>query len=246
MLSLSQERKSNIDCYIPPSSDKHSAFSSAFPIYLFTQRTEQVPDEDPGEAAPETTSVEEETEEGTKEVDEDEAVVEEVKDEKEGEQEVDKTPKMKSVTVDEWIRMNPRPPIWMRDPKDVTDEEYENFYQATFHDFEKPLAWHHFSGDSGSGVSFKAIVYIPSKLDDAYWQNPLQSSSKDFRLMVKRVFITNDLGEDALPKWANWVKAVVDGRFVYVLPPSHLPDRFPSRGPPFERFARDPSVYEVP
>ncbi|KAI0921744.1 hypothetical protein AcW1_004366 [Taiwanofungus camphoratus] len=190
--------------------DKHSAFSSAFPIYLFTQRTEQVPDEDPGEAAPETTSVEEETEEGTKEVDEDEAVVEEVKDEKEGEQEVDKTPKMKSVTVDEWIRMNPRPPIWMRDPKDVTDEEYENFYQATFHDFEKPLAWHHFSGDSGSGVSFKAIVYIPSKLDDAYWQNPLQSSSKDFRLMVKRVFITNDLGEDALPKWANWVKAVVD------------------------------------
>lgn len=31
--------------------------------------------------------------------------------------------------------------------------------------------------------------------------------------MVKRVFITSDLGEDALPKWANWVKVVIDGGF---------------------------------
>ena len=46
--------------------------------------------------------------------------------------------------------------------------------------------------------------------DDGYWQNPLDSVSRDIRLMVKRVFITSDLGEDALPKWANWVKVVVD------------------------------------
>ena len=46
--------------------------------------------------------------------------------------------------------------------------------------------------------------------DDVYWQNPLQSKTKDIRLMVKRVFITSDLGEDTLPKWANWVKVVVD------------------------------------
>jgi heat shock protein beta len=29
--------------------------------------------------------------------------------------------------------------------------------------------------------------------------------------MVKRTFITSDLGEDYLPKWASWVKAVIDG-----------------------------------
>lgn len=50
------------------------------------------------------------------------------------------------------------------DPKTVDDDEYTMFYTATFKDFSKPLAWHHFSGDSASGVPFKAIIYIPSKL----------------------------------------------------------------------------------
>lgn len=90
------------------------------------------------------------------------------------------------------------------------------FYKATFKDNEDPLAWHHFSGDSGSGVSFKAIIFLPNKLDDAYWQQPLASKSKDIRLMVKRVFITNDLGDDALPKWASWVKVVIDGKYGFL------------------------------
>ena len=51
--------------------------------------------------------------------------------------------------------------------------------------------------------------------DQSYWNNPLLSVSKDIRLMVKRVFITSDLGEDAMPKWASWVKVVVDGLFSF-------------------------------
>lgn len=39
------------------------------------------------------------------------------------------------------------------------------------------------------------------------------SISRDIRLMVKRVFITSDLGEDAMPKWASWIKVVIDGLF---------------------------------
>lgn len=50
------------------------------------------------------------------------------------------------------------------DPKTVSDEEYKTFYKSFFKDYEEPLAWKHFSGDSGSGVSFKAIIYLPSKL----------------------------------------------------------------------------------
>jgi heat shock protein beta len=99
----------------------------------------------------------------------------------------------------------------------ITDEEYTLFYQATFKDFTPPLAWHHFSGDSGSGVSFRAIVYVPSKLPESYWQGPVAGNTGDLRLMVKRVFITSDLGEDGLPKWANWLKVVVDGALTALL-----------------------------
>ena len=81
------------------------------------------------------------------------------------------------------------------------------------------MAWHHFSGDTGSGTAFRAIMYIPGHLDDDYWKNPLQSAARDIRLMVKRVFITSDLGEDALPKWATWVKVVIDGAFTWLIVP---------------------------
>lgn len=47
---------------------------------------------------------------------------------------------------------------------------------------------------------------------DDFWQKPLEYKSKDVKLMVKKVFITSDLGDDALPKWASWVKVVVDGK----------------------------------
>ncbi|PBK72579.1 HSP90-domain-containing protein [Armillaria solidipes] len=189
--------------------NKHSSFSSSFPIYLFTQRFEEVPDEDAEAVVPPSEAeVPEEPKDGDEVIDEDEGIVEDVTEEAEP-VEVP-PPATKSVLVDEWVQLNAQAPLWTRDPKTVSDEEYRMFYKATFKDNEDPLAWHHFSGDSGSGVSFKAIIFLPNKLDDAYWQQPLASKSKDIRLMVKRVFITNDLGDDALPKWASWVKVVID------------------------------------
>jgi hypothetical protein len=50
-----------------------------------------------------------------------------------------------------------------REPKDVTEEEYKNFYKATFKQYSDPLLWHHFKGDSGP-VSFKALIFVPSSL----------------------------------------------------------------------------------
>ena len=99
-----------------------------------------------------------------------------------------------------------------RDSKNVTGIEYELFYRSTFRDLNvKPLAWNHFSGDVGSGISFRALLYIPAKLPDDFWQGAQAALTKGIRLMVKRTFITSDFGEDYLPKWASWVKAVVDG-----------------------------------
>lgn len=48
--------------------------------------------------------------------------------------------------------------------------------------------------------------------EESFWTQPLQAVSRDIRLMVKRVFITSDLGEEGMPKWASWVRAIVDGK----------------------------------
>jgi heat shock protein beta len=48
--------------------------------------------------------------------------------------------------------------------------------------------------------------------NDDHWLKPSEHRSTDIKLMVKRVFITSDLGESALPQWANWIKVVVDGK----------------------------------
>ncbi|KAG6880046.1 hypothetical protein C0992_007363 [Termitomyces sp. T32_za158] len=187
--------------------NKHSSFSSTFPIYLFTTRTEEVPDEeavvksDHSETASTTTDATEMS------LDEDEAIVEELTEESEAKE--SQPPKMKSVVVEEWTQLNVQPPIWARTFL-IASPEYTMFFTTFFKDFTRPLAWQHFSGDSGSGVSFRAIVYLPGKIPEEYWQQPLASKSKDVKLMVKRTFITSDLGDHGLPKWASWVKVVID------------------------------------
>ncbi|KAL1722314.1 Hsp90 protein-domain-containing protein [Schizophyllum commune] len=174
---------------------KHSSYSSSFPIYLHRVRVEEVPVEDEEEPV---------LKDQTTPEDEDEAILE---DEEEKEP---KTPETKMVSVEEWIHLNSQQPIWQRDPKEISDEEYKEFYKAFFKDSEEPMAWDHFSGEAGSGVNFKAIVYLPSKITEEFWQQPLEARGKDTKLLVKRTFITSDFGEHALPKWASWVKVVVD------------------------------------
>lgn len=192
------ELKNDAMDYLIPSNlmklvNQHSSFSTAFPIYLWNEVEEEVPVEEE-----EVHTTESETPE-----DEDEAIVEE-------DTEPETTPETKKVMVGRWEHMNSQPPLWMRDSKTVTDEEYGLLYQATFKDFQKPLAWSHFTGDSGDGVSFRALIYVPSRLSDDFFSKPLDASTKDVKLFVKHVFITSDLGEYSLPKWASWVKVIID------------------------------------
>jgi heat shock protein beta len=60
-----------------------------------------------------------------------------------------------------WKLVNDQAPLWMRDPKEVTDEEYSAFYEKTFSDPKAPIGWSHFKGDIGS-TTFRALVYLPS------------------------------------------------------------------------------------
>lgn len=173
---------------------KHSGFASSFPIYLFTNRTEEQP-------VPQ--DVTEATEERPK-VDDEEVLIEDTPEKKDENAAI----QMREVTIEEWVHLNNQAPLWARDPKEVTDEEYKNFYQVTFKQHKDPIIWHHFKGDSGP-VSFKALIFVPQSLPEDYWQSA-QASIQDTRLMVKRVLITSDFGEHKLPKWISWIKVLID------------------------------------
>ncbi|KAF8138301.1 Hsp90 protein-domain-containing protein [Boletus edulis] len=176
--------------------NQHSVFSTSFPIYVWNEVEKEVPIEEEQEEIPQSDSE-------TKD-DEEEAVVEE-------EKVVEPVaPKTKKIMVSQWEHMNSQPPLWMRDPKTVTDEEYGLLYQATFKDFQKPLTWTHFAGDSGNGVSFRALIYVPSHIPNNFFEQTSETSTSDVKLFVKHVFITSDFGEYALPKWASWVKVIID------------------------------------
>ncbi|KAK4050746.1 hypothetical protein OIO90_004968 [Microbotryomycetes sp. JL221] len=116
----------------------------------------------------------------------------------------DKTP----VESFHWSLVNDRAPLWMRDPKEISDEEYEDFYKATFKAPDAPLAWTHFKGDAGS-TSFRALVYIPSAVPHDFYSKDYVSL-QSLKLFVRRVFITSDLGKDYLPRHLNWIKVFID------------------------------------
>lgn len=54
-------------------------------------------------------------------------------------------------------------------------------------------------------------MYIPYQLPKDFWQK-ITSGINNVRLMVKRVFITDDLGEEFMPRWLSFLKVVVDGK----------------------------------
>lgn len=96
-------------------SHKHSSFASTFPIYLFTQKSIEVPDEEAEKT--EKTETDAPTPspspESDDETDEDEAIIEETTEETKKDEESFEH-KTKTVVVDEWVQLNKQPPIWMR------------------------------------------------------------------------------------------------------------------------------------
>ena len=119
-------------------------------------------------------------------------------------------PKMKTVPVtkEEYATMNSQKPVWLRQPKEVTEEEYQEFYKAAFKgSFDEPQKWTHFRLEGQ--VECKALLYIPGMLPFELSKDMFDEEARNIRLYVKRVFI-NDKFEDIMPRWLKFVKGVVD------------------------------------
>ena len=94
--------------------------------------------------------------------------------------------------------------LWTRSKKDISDEEYDEFYKHVGHDFEAPLARVHNKVEGK--LEYTSLLYIPARAPFDLWDREKRHGIK---LYVRRVFIMDD-AEQLMPSYLRFVKGVVD------------------------------------
>lgn len=161
-----------------------------YPIYLEITKTvtEEVEEEESTAAADETDKKAE-----------DDAQVEDDQPEKKEKKTIEKQ-------VKEEVQVNSSKPLWMRDAKDVSEEEYNQLYKNMFKERDDPLTYIQFKAEGD--VDFRGLIYIPKKAPN-FGFNAKEQPKATVHLYVRRAFITDKV-DDFLPPFLSFVKAVVD------------------------------------
>ncbi|MFT5426157.1 MAG: molecular chaperone HtpG [Gammaproteobacteria bacterium] len=106
------------------------------------------------------------------------------------------------VTADETI--NSATALWKRSKKDITEEEYHEFYKHVGHDYENPLAYVHSKVEGKT--EYSSLLFIPMRAPFDLWD---RNQRHGVKLYVKRVFIMDD-AEQLVPSYLRFIRGVVD------------------------------------
>ena len=108
------------------------------------------------------------------------------------------------VPTDEDETVNRASALWVRGKKDITDDEYREFYKHVAHDFENPLAWSHNRVEGKQ--DYISLLYVPARAPFDLYDRDRRHGIK---LYVRRVFIMDD-AEQLMPAYLRFVRGVID------------------------------------
>ena len=111
-----------------------------------------------------------------------------------------------SRTEVENVQINKANALWTIPKKDLTDEDYKDFYSSIAHSSEEPLAWMHNKAEGA--IEYTTLFYIPSKAPMDLYRVDYQTGIK---LYINRVFITDD-EKELMPTYLRFLRGVIDSK----------------------------------
>ena len=117
---------------------------------------------------------------------------------------IEMTKKEEKAEIKEMEIVNSQQAIWLKPQKDITAEQYNEFYKQTTHDFQPPLKVIHYKAEGT--LEFKALLFIPEQTP---WDLYFPDAKRGLSLYVQRVFILSDC-EKLIPTWMRFLKGVID------------------------------------